>query len=232
MRRSVSLAAAGVELGLVAGACYARWLKPRQDRWGATEEEVRAPLPGDELLPDPDAQNTRAITIDAPPGAVWPWLVQIGADKAGFYSYDWLEDAFGLGIHSADRVVEEWQRLEVGDIVYAARNRGGGWYVVDVRPGEALVLQMADLAQGRPLRRGTAAWEFQWTFALRDLGDGRTRLLVRERVGFSTPTVRLLMAPAGPVSFVMTRRMLLGIKQRVERQAGGRATEPSACQPA
>lgn len=219
MRRSVSILAAGIELGLVAGSCYARWLKPRQDRWGATDDEVRASLPGDELLPDPDAQNTRAITIAAPPAEVWPWLVQLGADRAGFYSYDWLEDLFGLGIHSADRVVDEWQRLEVGDVVYASRNRSGGWYVVDVRPGEALVLQVADLDKGEPLRRGTAAWAFQWTFALRDLGEGRTRLLVRERVGFSTPTVRLLMAPVGPVSFAMTRRMLLGIKARAERRA-------------
>lgn len=228
MRRSVALVAAGIELGLVAGSCYARWLKPRQERWGATDEEVRAVLPGDDLLADADGQVTRAITIDAPPDAVWPWLVQLGADRAGFYSYDWLEDLFGLGIHSADRVVDEWQRLEVGDVVYAARSRGGGWYVVEIHPGEALVLQMADLDRGTPLRRGTAAWEFQWTFALRDLDDGRSRLLVRERVGFSTPVVRALMAPLGPVSFVMTRRMLIGIKQRVERANDLRYVEERA----
>lgn len=218
MRRQGAAVLAAAVASLAAGGAYARWLQPRHDRWGATDGEVAVALPGDELVPDPATQNTRAITIDAPPHEVWPWLAQIGADRAGFYSYDVLEDLFGLGIHSADHIVDEWQDLKEGDVVYASRRRTGGWYVVTVHPGSLLVLQTADLARGRPiLRTDPGGWEYLWTFALIDRGDSSTRLLVRERVAFGNRLVRVLMTPAGPVSFLMTRRMLIGIKQRSER---------------
>jgi hypothetical protein len=196
---------------------YRSWLKPWQQRWGATDEEVSAHLPGDDLLDEPASQITRAITIDAPREEVWPWIVQLGADRGGFYTYDRLENLFGLDIHSADHIVEQWQDLEVGDVVHADRARTGGWYVVDLRPDEALVLKVADLAAGRPLRRDEKVrWEFLWTFALRDSPGGGTRLLVRERVAFGSALTGVLMAPVDLVSFVMTRGMLLGIKSRVE----------------
>lgn len=203
--------------GALAGCAYARLLKPRHDVWGATDAEVAVDMPSDPLVPQPSAQNTRAITIEAPPHEVWPWLAQIGADRGGFYSYDFLENLFGLRIHSADHIVDEWQQLEVGDVVYAARNRSGGWYVADVRPERMLALQAADLRRGRPaLRTDPAGWEFLWTFVLVDRGDGSTRLLVRERVAVGKPLMRFLMTPVGPVSFVMTRKMMLGIKERAE----------------
>jgi hypothetical protein len=206
--------------GLAATAgviAYERFGRSRQERWGATDDEVAAPLVGDEHVTEPAMQVTRAITIDAPPAAVWPWVAQLGADRGGFYSYDRLENLFGLGIHSADHVVEEWQDVHVGDIVYASRSRTGGWLVVECRPGEALVLQVADVASRRPLGRDEKlGWEFLWTFALVGTEDGRTRLLVRERVAFTNPVTRILMAPVGLVSFVMTRRMLLGIRSRAE----------------
>jgi hypothetical protein len=151
---------------------------------------------------------------------VWPWIVQLGADRGGFYTYDRLENLFGLGIHSACDVVDEWQDLGVGHVVYADRARTGGWYVVELRPQEALVLQVGDLATGRPLRRDEKLrWEFQWTFALRDVSGGGTRLLVRERVAFDSAVTKALMAPVGVVSFVMTRGMLRGIKSRVEARS-------------
>jgi hypothetical protein len=196
---------------------YRSWIKPWQHRWGATDEEVSAGLPGDDLLDEPASQMTRAITINAPREEVWPWIVQLGADRGGFYTYDRLENLFGLDIHSADRIVEQWQDLEVGDVVHADRARSAGWYVVDLRPGEALVLKVADLTTGRPLRRDEKfRWEFLWTFALRDSPAGGTRLLVRERVAFGSALTGFLMAPVDLVSFVMTRGMLLGIKSRVE----------------
>jgi hypothetical protein len=213
---SQRLAAVGAGAAAVA-VVYERWLKPWQERWGATDEEIALALPGDGLVEEPASQVTRAITIDATREDVWPWIVQLGADRGGFYTYDRLENLFGLGIHSADDIVVEWQDLEVGDVVHADRARTGGWYVVDLRPNVALVLQVGDLVAGRPLRRDEKLrWQFQWTFALRDAPAGGTRLLVRERVAFDSAVTRLLMAPIGLVSFVMTRGTLLGIKSRVE----------------
>jgi hypothetical protein len=174
-RLTASIAVLGVMV-----MTYERWLKPWQERWGATDEELALALPGDHLIVEPAAQVTRAITIDAPREEVWPWIVQLGADRAGFYTYDRLENLFGLGIHSADGIVADWQDLEIGQVVYADRARTGGWYVVELRPYEALVLKVADLAAGRPLSRDEKLrWEFLWTFALRDTTDGGTRLLVR-----------------------------------------------------
>lgn len=214
--RSAAVAAATLGAAVVA---YERWGKPWQQGWGATEEEAALPLPGDELLAEPASQLTRAITIDAPRDEVWPWIVQLGADRAGFYTYDWLENLVGLDIHSADEVVEAWQDLQVGDVVYGDRGHTAGWYVIELHPNEAMVLQAGDLAAGRPLRRDEKLrWEFQWTFALRDAPAGGTRLLVRERVAFESALTRALMAPIDLASLVMTRGMLLGIKERVEAQ--------------
>ncbi len=216
MRRSRGALAAAVAV-IVA---YEGWGKRWQMRWGATEEEATSRLLGDERTPEPATQVTRAITIAAAPEAVWPWLVQLGADRAGFYSYDRLEDLFGLGIHSANELVPAWQRLAVGDIVWASRARSGGWIVGALVPNEVLVLEVADIRHHRPARRdeGTG-FEFRWTFALRRRPDGTTRLLVRERVAFGRPATRWLMAPAGLASFVMTRKMLLGIRDRAEGSA-------------
>jgi hypothetical protein len=225
MKRGLMAVAVGTAAA-AAMVAYERWGRPWQEGWGAGPDERTLRLPGDELLAEPAAQLTRAITIAAPPEAVWPWIVQLGADRGGFYSYDWLENLFGLDIHSAPEIVDEWQALEVGDVVRANRKGTGGWYVVELRPNEALVLQVANLEAGRPARRDELPyWEFQWTFALRPEGAGMTRLLVRERVAFGRPLARVLMAPLGPASFVMTRRMLLGIKARAEAiVAGGRVS--------
>jgi hypothetical protein len=220
MKRGLAAAAAVTAAHVVA---YERWVKPWQQRWGATQQELTVRLPGDQHVAEPATQITRAITIDAPPEAVWPWIVQLGADRGGFYSYDWLENLFGLGIHSATDIVAAWQDLRVGNVVYANRARTGGWYVVDLQPTQALVLKVADLPAGRPVRRDEhLKWEFLWTFALRPTTPGSTRLLVRERTAFDRALTRTLMAPIGIVSFAMTRRMLLGIKplaeERVEKR--------------
>ena len=208
---------AGVAAVGMAAVGYERLVKPWQERWGATEAERVMSLPGDDLVAEPASQVTRAITIAAEPEEVWPWLVQVGADRAGFYSYDWLENLLGLGIHSASRVVDEWQDLGLGDVVRADRAGTAGWYVMDLRPAEALVLQTANLVAGRPLRRDEQLkWEFLWTFALRPVPTGGTRLLVRERTGFDSALTEALLAAVGLVSFVMSRRMMLGIKARAE----------------
>ena len=200
-----------------AAAGYRTVLGPWHQRWGASEEEAGSPLPGDDLVAEPATQATRAITVRAPADQVWPWVVQLGADRGGFYSYDWLENLFGLGIHSADRIHPDWQRRAVGDLVYADAAGTGGWYVVQVVPGEVLVLKLANVAAGHPARRDEQLrWEFLWTFATRDQGDGTTRLLVRERTGFGSVATRVLMSPLGLVSFVMTQKTMRGIKARAE----------------
>ncbi len=203
--------------GSILVALYHWVIGPWQRRWGATDDEIADTLPGDELVAEPREQCTRAITIRARPEEIWPWVIQLGADRGGFYSYDWLENLFGLGIHSADRIVPEWQEREVGDLVFAISSGTGGWYVAEVRPDEVLVLQMADVAGGRPVRRSDPnGWEFVWTFALAEQPDGTTRLLVRELAATSSLLMRMTMAPVGLVSFVMTQAMLRGIRSRAE----------------
>jgi hypothetical protein len=221
MRRRVTLGTTlGVGAALSAIAGYEKVVRPWQEQWGATDDEVAMALPGDAFVLEPASQVTRAITIDAPPADVWPWIVQLGADRGGFYSYDRLENLFGLGIHSANRIVPEWQTRRVDDLVYANLAGTGGWYVVEIRPGDALVLQLANLVTHRPARRDEGLrWEFLWTFALRPTDDGATRLLVRERVAFDRAATRWLLAPMGLASFVMTHRMLVGIRARAEAAA-------------
>lgn len=196
---------------------WRRWISRWHMRWGATDDEVAARLPGDELVAEPAQQATRAITIGAEPRGVWPWVAQLGADQGGFYSYEWMENLFGLGIRNAEEIVPEWQRRSVGDLVLADAKGSAGWYVMEVRPAEALVLKVANVGAGRPLQRDEQLrWEFSWTFVLRPTPDGRCRLLVRERTGFGCWPTRLLMSPIGIVSFVMTREMLRGVKRRAE----------------
>ncbi len=114
----------------------------------------------------------------------------------------------------------QWQQRSPGDLVYADSAGRGGWYVMDVRPREALVLQMANVEAGRPARRSDPGkWEYSWSFVLVPAAAG-TRLLVRERVGFRNELVRLAMSPFALVSFVMTRKMMLGIRARAEHHAG------------
>lgn len=211
VRMSVTAAA-------TAAIAYRFVVRPWHEGWGATHEEREGPLPGDDLIDGSAAQLTRAITIDAPAEQVWPWVVQLGADRGGFYSYDWLENLLGLGIHSADAVVPNWQIRAVGDLVGASAAGDFGWYVMAIEPDRALVMKLADVQAGRPSRREEPPFmEFTWSFVLEPQRDRSTRLLVRERVAFGKPVARFAYSPVGVVSFVMTRKMLLGIKERAER---------------
>ena len=179
--------------------------------WGATADEAARSLPGDELLADADVVSTRAITIDAPPSDVWPWLVQMGSGRGGAYTYDWIENLFGLEMRSADTIHPEWQNLAVGDVIPGKASLPG-MRVEVLEPERALVSRSED---------GT----WVWAFALEDLG-GRTRLLSRNRIAMVEPSLgdRIGMAVMEPGSLVMERKMLCGIKQRAERLA----SEPAA----
>ena len=101
----------------VAVAAYPALLRTRCLTWGATSDEINRQMPGDDLVPDPDLVATRAVTIAAPPHAIWPWLVQMGSGRGGVYTYDWIENLFGLGMHSASEILPQFQDLDVGDVL-------------------------------------------------------------------------------------------------------------------
>jgi hypothetical protein len=198
----------GVAVGSIAAVAlvYRTLLRRTVLNWGATDAEAAARLPGDELLEHPDGVSTRAITIDAPAVAVWPWIAQMGpSPRGGAYTYDWIENLLGLDMHSADRVLPEYQHPEVGDILGYGRNR---MRFERVEPQRLLATRSAD-------------GNWVWTFVL-DERDGTTRLISRNRFRLPTLIARIGMAPMEPASLVMERKMLHGIKQRAERLAADR----------
>ena len=182
--------------------------------WGATQQEQEMTLPGDELIPEPADVITRAVTVRAPAGQVWRWLVQIGQDRGGLYSYDWLENMLGLRIHSAPEIRDEWQHLTTGDQVrlvppgWLSMKEGFALPVAKVEPGRALVLREQPPAQ---------PWNAVWSFHLLPVDARQCRLLSRSRTARQHGTARLASAAMDPVTLLMTRKMLLGLKERAER---------------
>jgi len=206
MARQSKLRRAGKIMGTAAALLlfYALILRPRHQRWGASDDEIGEPLPGDELADHVSANH--AITIQAPIETVWSWLVQIGQDRGGFYSYSWLENLIRADIHNADHIVPEWQELEVGDHIRLASKEVYGDVtllpVTSLDPPHHLVL------------KGWGA------FVLRRMGDGATRMLIRShgpKVGSVGRVLQFLFFE--PIHFIMERKMLLGIRQRAEATA-------------
>jgi hypothetical protein len=188
-------------------------------RWGATPDELGMTLPGDDLLPAADLRATRAITIAAAPSAVWPWLAQLGQNRGGFYSYDWLENLVGVDIHTVDSIKPELQIRAVGDDVNLAAQVALS--VVEFDEERALVLRGAVAPDGTG---AGAPYDFTWAFVLQPRSDGSTRLVVREQYAYLTNWAALLVEPVEMVSFLMTERMLRGIRDRAE----GSVTMPVA----
>ncbi len=217
-RRARIMAAAGLAAG-AAALGYRLLLRDKCLTWGATPEEVSRPLPGDELMPDPDIVATRAVSIAAPPSAVWPWLVQMGSGRGGAYTYDWIENLLGLAMHSADQVLPQFQQLKVGDELELGPGRPK-MRVEVLEPERTLTVRFED---------GT----WVWIFALTPEGDG-TRLISRNRIATPgiSPLVRLFNRYVmEPGSLVMEVRMLNGIRERAERLArerSGQLSEVSA----
>jgi hypothetical protein len=195
---------AGAVVVMVGGAVvYRALLRQPIMTWGATDEEAEARLPGDELLEDADGVATRAITIDAPAPAVWPWIAQMGpSPRGGAYSYDWIENLLGLNMHSADTVLADYQHPQVGEGFGYGANKMS--YRI-VEPEHVLATQSAD---------GNWVWSF-----ILDEQDGRTRLISRNRFRLPRLRDRIGMIPMEPGSLVMERRMLHGIRQRAEELA-------------
>jgi hypothetical protein len=204
MTRSPRVVPVATSVAIVAAAAV---LRKRQLRWGATDAELTACRPGDELVPDPDLTATRAITIHAGADDVWPWIVQLGQGRGGFYSYDSLENLVGCDIHSARQINPDWQRLDVGDAVRLAPEFA--LKVAVAKPPRTLVLR------GGVLPGTTVApYDFTWTFDLSPVSVSTTRLVVRERYAYTRWWARFLVEPLTVVSFLMSRRMLCGIRDR------------------
>ena len=185
---------------------YRRW-RPWCLSWGATDSEVRRDLPGDDLLTAAGIVSTRAVHVDAPSSAIWPWLIQMGPGRGGAYTYDWIENLMGLGMHSADRILPEYQKLAVGD-AQRLGERGPVLRVAELEPERSLVFRSDD-------------GNWVWAFSLVPDSAG-TRLISRNRIAtpgasrFAQVLNRYVMEPG---SLIMERKMLLGIKDRAERRA-------------
>lgn len=211
VRRALIALAALIAAAAVAERLYRCLLRDWVLTWGASAEEAARSLPGDELLEAADIVATRAVGIHAPPSAIWPWLVQMGPGRGGAYTYDWIENLFGLNMHSADRIHPEWQRLAVGDVLRSKEDRPG--------------MRVEILESDRVLSSRSEAGDWVWTFALVP-ENGSTRLISRNRIAIRGAAAgqRLGMLAMEPGSLVMERKMLLGIKQRAERLAAERSS--------
>ncbi len=208
-------------------------LKGWYRRWGATPAETKKKLSGDELVPRPRMQSTRAITIQAPPAAVWPWLLQFGLKRGGWYSYDFLEAMSGaanfIDGHSTWRIIPELQKLKVGDEILM-HPRIMPLTVSALEPERALIFHTRVDLETKDFfeldRKMPAQYvNSNWVFFLERSGRKATRLLVRSRLDYNPPNLMNTIAWrvfTDPISFVMERRMLLGIKERAEWLAGKR----------
>ena len=196
-------------------------LRPWYNVWGTSEAERQLVLPGDAITREPAHQYTRAMTVQAPAAAIWPWVVQLGQDRAGIYSYDWLERAFGLGVHNVGRIVPEWQHLAVGDLVRTAPPNwlGGllgpnvGFRVARLAPSQALTLTSSFI---------------DWNFVLQPVDSATTRLLIRTRVHRGTGVHYYLKSVVAylalePAHWIMERKMMLTLKERAESTVRGSA---------
>lgn len=189
-------------LGAAIGALSVR---RRYNRWGATDEEVAREMPGDEIVYEPTKVSTRAITIDAPPEDVWPWIVQIGQGRGGFYSYEWIENLLGYDIHNANSVRPELQGLRVGDEVRVfPPDRGAPLGVRQIEPERLLLFDY-------PAGGGS------WCLTVTPENGDRTRLISRNRSRATSLGARAAEIMIDPGDFIMERKMLLGIKERAER---------------
>ena len=186
-------------------------VRPWHLRWGATAKEVHGPMPGDEVVPRAQFNATRAVTVDAPPEGVWPWIVQLGYRRAGFYTYDLIDNA---SQRSADRILEEYQHPAAGDLMPMYKELHGlaiAYTVTAFETPNWMVWVHRPQATEEP--------DSTWTWRLIPLPGGRTRLVTRMKQDYRWKTMRLalfnfVLMELG--DFAMERRMLKGIKRRAE----------------
>lgn len=206
MQQTLSRAVRNILLAVVGG--YALVLRPWLLQWGSTAEERAMSVPGDDLVPRPTHVTTRAITIRAPAPTIWAWLVQMGQDRAGFYTHNWVERLLGSGIPDVHVLHPEWQDLQVGDLMRTSREwRQGhllGWTVELVDPGRTLVLRSHRLPSGT------------YAFLIRPQSTGMSRLLVRDRAVWRWWHTPFRLGVFEPLHAYMQTGQLRGIKQRAE----------------
>jgi preprotein translocase subunit YajC len=184
---------------------YMAIIRPWQHRWGATDEEVLRSMPGDELVQNPSINATRAVTVNARPGDIWPWIVQIGFGKAGWYSYDIIDN---LGRPSADYINPEWQNLKPGDKIFLS-----SWTyntVKEMNPFKSILWTGGD----------SAATDGTWAWGLYPVDENHTRLItrMRGRYDWKSPWIILLLL-VDTFDIIMMRKCMLGIKKRAESAA-------------
>ena len=185
--------------------------RPWHLRWGATADEVYSAMPGDDVVPRAQFIATRAVTVDAPPDRVWPWIVQLGYRRAGFYTYDLIDNA---SQRSADRILEEYQHPAAGDLMPMFKELHGlaiAYTVTDFETNSWMVWVHRPQATEEP--------DSTWTWRLTPLPNGGTRLVTRMKQDYRWETPRLaffnfFLMELG--DFAMERRMLMGIKRRAE----------------
>jgi len=212
---------AGIAAGTVLGIAYDRILRPWHQHWGMTPEELGRTWPGDELVPNAASDATHAITINAPASQIWPWIVQIGQDRGGFYSYTQLENLVGCEMRNAGQIVPEWQQRQVGDMVWMTPkdkfNGVGRMEIAILEPNRAMILVPA--RDVPPAARPGGGADTTWGFILEPIDEHSTRLIMRGR-GERQPRVRdrvIGYAFWEPAHFIMERKMMLSIKDRAER---------------
>jgi hypothetical protein len=220
MKPATKASAAAAALGLATSA-YRFAVRPKLLTWGSDPRDVDREWPGDALTPVPHSVATRAIEIDAPAADIWPWILQVGQDRGGFYSYTWIENLFGAQISNTESLLPDYEKRKVGDTVWlAARKAYGGrarMLIAQLDAPRAMVLVYpndadAFIGEGRALY-GT------WAFILDPIDDQRTRLVMRTRSGeWNSAAHRLLdFAFWEPAHFLMETRMMRTIKALAER---------------
>lgn len=222
MRKTLraTLTVVGVGVAVAGASAYLSVFLPWQHRWGATDDEVGRPLPGDELVPHPDLRWTRAITIQAPDAVLWSWLVQIGSGRSGYYGYPWLEALMGLRIARPHQINLAWQTLAVGDMI-PAESDGTGYRVVAVQPLRMLVLAAPEADDSVPWSFRLLYRTFSWVFVLETARPGETRLIMRMRARLRRfPPLFFAAYLVDFGAFFLKRKMLLNLKLCAETSVG------------